>query len=87
MTLTLVVDRSYSDQIPIEMFLTTEHPQSSHGLPVLLDATGNRYDPRDIVPGTGRRADQCVEIAEGRYEQVSPEADKLISQFLGRKSW
>jgi len=29
--------------------LTTEHPSSSYGMPVLLDKQKNCYGPRDIV--------------------------------------
>lgn len=33
--------------------LTTDHPASSYGVPVMVDAQGNAYGPRDVVPGTG----------------------------------
>jgi hypothetical protein len=31
--------------------LTTDHPASSYGVPVLVDDQGNAYGPRDIVDG------------------------------------
>lgn len=38
------------------MKLTTDHPASSYGIPVMVDDDGNAYGPRDVVPGTGVEA-------------------------------
>lgn len=69
------------------MTLTTDHSASSYGVPALVDSDGNCYGPADVVPGTRRTAKQCVEIAEGGYEEVPPESDRIISEFVGRKAW
>lgn len=35
----------------MEYKLSTEHPASSYGIPVLVDETGKAFGPRDIVEG------------------------------------
>ena len=42
------------------MKLTTNHPQSSYGQPVLVDAKGNAYGVHDITP-QGQTGAQYVE--------------------------
>lgn len=36
--------------------LTTDHPASNYGIPVMVDAYGTAYGPRDVIPGTGVEA-------------------------------
>lgn len=43
------------------MRLTIDHPQSSYGLPVLVDQAGTAYGPADTLPDGTRAADWAVE--------------------------
>ena len=55
------------------MKLTTDHPQSSYGLPVLVGEVGQAYGPADILPSGEGAAD---------YAKTNLADDPLLERFL-----
>lgn len=53
--------------------LTTNHPMSSYGSPVLVDTSGQGYGPADCVPD-GRTAAQFVADNSGKFDPKDVES-------------
>lgn len=72
--------------------LTTDHPSSSYGQPVLVDPQGNPYGPGDITPVDYVGQKEIAELLGWSKQQVSnyynsgrlPIPDQIVS---GRPLW
>ncbi len=64
----------FANPVLARSFLSTEHPTSSYGIPVLVDEEGNAYGPADKLPsGDG------LEWMYGMYGLTeSPTAGDLV---------
>jgi hypothetical protein len=65
----------------VDATLTTEHSQSSYGVPVLVMPDGGVYGSCDIVPGTRCKAHVAVVLANSQHSgQDTPQFD-IINRF------
>ena len=65
----------------IDATLTTEHSQSSYGVPVLVMPDGGVYGPCDIIPGTRCKAHVAVVLANGKHNGQDTPEFLLINRF------
>lgn len=60
---------------------TTDHPASSYGIPVLVDAAGNAYGEEDLIGTT--KAAELLNVTPRRVLALIYE-ERLPAQMLGR---
>lgn len=56
------------------MKLTTDHPASSYGIPVLVDDDGNAFGPADVIPAFRVTAAEYVSIAAHHFGEENASA-------------
>jgi hypothetical protein len=67
-----------------EYTLTTDHPSSSHGIPVLLDSNRSPFGPGDVI-GVGQTAGHARDVvgnwAKWARDMLSPGEQEFIAKF------
>ena len=65
----------------VDATLTTEHSQSSYGVPVLVMPDGSVYGSCDIIPGTRCKAHVAVVLANSQHNSQDTTEFELINRF------
>lgn len=68
----------------MKLTLTTNHPSSSYGIPVLVDENGNAYGPADRIKTTETAAEFVRRAQKGRLrlERFSPDSAPSLVEHL-----